>query len=286
MKAPVTMNQKDFAYLAELLRRRSGLLLTQQKAHLVEGRLAPVMRRFGFKDSASLMRELRHDHEALAIAVIEAMTTNDSAFLRDRKTFEEFRDIVLPDLLIKRAADKRLRIWCAACAAGQEPYSIAMILDDGKLLAQGWTIDLIATDLNSQMIARAEEGLYSQFEVQRGLPIRRLVRNFTQEGTNWRISENLRRMVRFRTFNLLDSFGWLMEMDVVFCRNVLMYFDQKTRVSVIDRIADMLAPDGALLVGPAESISGLTGGFVQTDNAPGLYYRFKHLPLLQRRAAG
>jgi chemotaxis protein methyltransferase CheR len=122
--------------------------------------------------------------------------------------------------------------------------------------------------------------------VQCGLPIRRLVRNFTQEGSNWRISENLRRMVTFRTFNLLDSFGWLMEMDVVFCRNVLMYFDQKTRVSVIDRIADMLAPDGALLVGPAESISGLTGGFVQTDNAPGLYYRFKHLPLLQRRAAG
>lgn len=286
MKAQATMNQKDFAYLAELLRRRSGLLLTQQKAHLVEGRLAPVMRRFGFKDSAALMRELRHGHEALAAAVTETMTTNDSAFFRDRKTFEEFRDIVLPELLIRRAASKRLRIWCAACAAGQEPYSIAMILDDSQLLAHGWTIDLIASDLNSQMIARAEEGLYSQFEVQRGLPIRRLVRNFTQEGSNWRISDHLRRMVTFRIFNLLDSFGWLMEMDVVFCRNVLMYFDQKTRVSVIDRVADMLAPDGALLVGPAESISGLTTGFVQTDNAPGLYYRSWPLPPLLRRAAG
>jgi chemotaxis protein methyltransferase CheR len=280
------MNQKDFAFLAELLRRRSGLLLTQQKAYLVEGRLAPVMRRFGFKDSAALMRELRHGHEALASAVIEAMTTNDSAFFRDRKTFEEFHDIVLPELLIRRAASKHLRIWCAACAAGQEPYSIAMILDDCKLLAQGWTIDLIASDLNSQMIARAEEGLYSQFEVQRGLPIRRLVRNFTQEGSNWRISENLRRMVRFRTFNLLDSYGWLAEMDVVFCRNVLMYFDQKTRVSVIDRTVDILTPDGALLVGPAESITGLTTDFVQTEHAPGLYYRSKYLPPLLRRAAG
>ena len=278
------MNLKDFAYLAELLRRRSGLLLTQQKAHLVEGRLAPVMRRFGFKDSAAMMHELSHGHEALATAVIEAMPTNDSAFFRDRKTFEEFRDIVLPELLIRRAADKRLRIWCAACAAGQEPYTIAMILDDHSLLAQGWTIDLIASDLNSQMIARAEEGLYSQFEVQRGLPIRRLVRNFTQEGSNWRISENLRRMVAFRTFNLLDSFGWLMEMDVVFCRNVLMYFDQKTRISVIDRLADVLMPDGALLVGPAESISDLTADFLQVEYAPGLYYRSRTLPPPLRRA--
>ena len=280
------MNQKDFAYLAELLHRRSGLVLTQQKTHLVEGRLAPVMSRFGFKESGALVRELRHGHEALAIAVIEAMTTNDSAFFRDRRTFEEFRDIVLPELLNRRAGSKRLRIWCAACAAGQEPYSIAMILEDNNLLAQGWTVDLIASDLNSQMIARAEDGLYSQFEVQRGLPIRRLVRNFTQEGSNWRISKNLRRMVAFRIFNLLDSYGWLMEVDVVFCRNVLMYFDRKTRVSVIDRIADMLAPDGALLVGPAESISGLTIDFLQTDEAPGLYYRTKHLGSTLRRKAG
>jgi chemotaxis protein methyltransferase CheR len=217
--------------------------------------------------------------------VIEALTTNDSAFFRDRKTFEEFRDIVLPQLLIKRAESKRLRIWCAACAAGQEPYSIAMVLDDAKLLAQGWSIDLVATDLNSQMIARAEEGLYSQFDVQRGLPIRRLVRNFTQEGSNWRISENLRRMVKFRTFNLLDSFGWLAEMDVVFCRNVLMYFDQKTRISVIDRLADILSPDGSLLVGPAESISNLSAEFVQAEHAPGLYSRIKPSPPLLRSAS-
>jgi len=277
------MNSKDFAYLSDILRRRSGLLLKQEKAHLVEGRLAPVMRRFGFKDIASMMRELRHGHESLASAVTEAMTINDSAFFRDRKTFEEFRDIVLPELLIQRAAKKRLRIWCAACAAGQEPYSIAMVLNDSKLTAQGWTIDLIATDISSEMVSRAVEGLYSHFEVQRGLPIRRLVSNFTQEGSNWRISEQLRRMVTFRVFNLLDSFGWLAEVDVVFCRNVLMYFDLKTRASVLDRIGEILTPDGSLLLGPAESITGLATEFVQAEHAPGLYYRSK-MPPLRRRA--
>jgi chemotaxis protein methyltransferase CheR len=277
------MNQSDFAYLAEVLRRRAGILLTDKKTHLAESRLVPVIRRFGFRDVGSLLRELRHGHEALVEAVIEAMTTNDSAFFRDRRTYEEFRDIVLPQLLVARASSKELRIWCAACAAGQEPYSIAMILDDFKLAAKGWGISLFATDINSQMIARAEEGAYSQFEVQRGLPIRRLVSNFTQDGTDWRISNHLRRMVTFRTFNLLDSYGWLPDLDVVFCRNVLMYFDHKTRLSVVERIADILAADGALLVGPAESVAGLTVSYVQADRAPGLYY--KAMPAL-RRAAG
>ena len=208
------------------------------------------------------------------------------AFFRDRKTFEEFRDIVLPALLIQRAAKKKLRIWCAACAAGQEPYSIAMILDDAKLQTQGWSIDLIASDINSQMVARAQDGLYSQYEVQRGLPIRRLVSNFTQEGNQWRISERLRQMISFREFNLLKSTVWLGQVDVVFCRNVLMYFDQATRVSVLANIADVLAQDGSLLLGTAKSIAGLNTGYVQTEHAPGLYYRPRPLPPLLRRAAG
>ncbi len=225
------MNSHDFTYLANVLRRRTGIVLSEKKTHMVETRLMPVVRRFGFRDLCSLLKELHYGHEALVQAVIESMTTNDSAFFRDRKTFEEFRDIVLPALKDARSETKQLHIWCAACAAGQEPYSIAMILDDAKLVDEGWTITLIATDINSQMIARAEDGVYSQFEVQRGLPIRRLVSNFQQEGTHWRISDYIRRMVTFRTFNLLDSYGWLPDCDVVFCRNVLMYFDLKTRAS-------------------------------------------------------
>ncbi len=265
----------DHAFLAQLVRRRSGLVLPAHKTHLIEGRLAPVMRRFGFRELGALIAELRHGRDTLARAVTEAMTTNESSFFRDRAAFEQFRDLVLPRLLADRAESKRLRIWCAACAAGQEPYSIAMLLDDNKLAAKGWSIDLIATDLSAEMIARAEEGVYSHFEVQRGLAIRRLVAHFNQDGGSWRIHEHLRRMVTFRQFNLLDSYGWLDDLDAVFCRNVLIYFDKKTKAAVIEKISEMLAPDGALLLGHAETVSGLGSSFVGVADAPGLFVKGK-----------
>jgi len=276
------MNAHDYSHLANMLRRRTGIVLADKKSGMIETRLAPVVRRFGFRDLASLLKELHYGHEALVQAVIEVLTTNDSAFFRERRTMEEFRDIVLPKLMVERAATKQLRIWCAACAAGQEPYSIAMLLEDAGLAKQGWSITLIATDINAQMIQRAEEGLFTQLEVQRGLPIRRLAAHFTREGENWQIADGLRRMVTFRTFNLLDSYGWLPDCDVVFCRNVLMYFDAKTRISVIERIGEILAPDGALLVGPAESHFGYEIGYVAAESAPGLLYKNKPVPLRRR----
>jgi chemotaxis protein methyltransferase CheR len=269
------MTPDDFSFLAQMVRRRAGLVLTAQKANLIEGRLSTVMRRFGFRTADALVKELRHGRETLARAVTEALTTNESSFFRDRAAFEQFRDGVLPALLAARSETKRLRIWSAACAAGQEPYSIAMLLDDLKLAANGWTIDLIATDLSAEMVARGEEGVYSHFEVQRGLAIRRLVAHFSQDAGNWRIHEHLRRMVTFRQFNLLDSYGWLDDLDVVFCRNVLIYFDQKTKASVLDKIAEMLLPDGALLLGSSETASGLSNAFVGVDRAPCLYVKGK-----------
>ncbi|HXC55830.1 MAG TPA: protein-glutamate O-methyltransferase CheR [Rhizomicrobium sp.] len=218
---------------------------------------------------------MRHGRDTLARAVTEAMTTNESSFFRDRGAFEQFRDLVLPRLLEDRAATKRLRIWCAACAAGQEPYSVAMLLDDQRLLAKGWSVDLIATDLSAEMIARAEEGVYSHFEVQRGLAIRRLVAHFNQDGGSWRIHENLRRMVTFRQFNLLDSYGWLDDLDVVFCRNVLIYFDRKTKAAVVEKISEMLAPDGALMLGHAETVRGLSSVFVAVEDAPSIFVKGK-----------
>jgi chemotaxis protein methyltransferase CheR len=267
------MKQDDVAYLVKMLRRRAGLVLTNPRAETMENRLAPVARRFGFRDTHSLVHELRHGRDALARAVTEAMTTNESSFFRDRAVFEQFEHKVLPALLTQRAKTRHLRIWSAACAAGQEPYSIAMLLDDHALPARGWTIDLIATDLNSEVVARAEQGLYSPFEVQRGLPAQRLASHFTAEGTNWRIGETLRRMVTFRTFNLLDSFGWLDDIDVVFCRNVLMYFDHKSRAGVLDKIAEVLAPDGYLFLGPLESTHGVSSEFAPAGGAPGTYVR-------------
>ncbi len=265
------MKPDDVEFLARMLRRRSGIVLGIPKSDHIENRLGPVMRRFGFKDVGSLVAELRHGRDALARAVTEAMTTNESSFFRDKPAFDLFRDKVLPDLVARRAGAKRLRLWCAACAAGQEAYSIAMILDDLKLASKGWTVDLIATDINGEMIARAEQGLYSHFEVQRGLPIRRLVDHFLQEGQSWRISESLRRMVTFRPFNLLDSFGWLDDVDIVFCRNVLMYLDPKAKAGVLDKISEILAPGGYLLLGPVETPSGLSDAFVAVADAPGLY---------------
>jgi chemotaxis protein methyltransferase CheR len=269
------MKPDDFSFLAQMVRRRSGLVLPSQKAPLIEGRLATVMRRFGFRSMSALILELRHGRDTLARAVTEAMTTNESSFFRDRAAFDKFRDVVLPPLLAARAKSKRLRIWSAACAAGQEPYSIAMILDDLKLQQKGWSLDLIATDLNPEMIARAEEGIYTHYEVQRGLAIRRLVAHFTQDNGNWRIDEGLRRMVSFRQFNLLDSFGWLDDLDVVFCRNVLLYFDQKTKASVLERISDILQPDGALMLGHAEKPDTLVKTFVAVDQTSSIYVRAK-----------
>jgi chemotaxis protein methyltransferase CheR len=262
------MKPDDLTFLAQLVRRRSGLVLRPNKVSFIESRLSTVLRRFGFRTVGALIHELRHGNDTLARAVSEAMTTNESSFFRDRPVFEKFRDTVLPQLLKSRASERRLRIWSAACAAGQEPYSIAMLLDDHKLLAKGWTIDLIATDFSSEMIARAAEGLYTHYEVQRGLAIRRLVAHFTQENGSWRIHENLRRMVTFRNFNLLDSFGWLDDLDIVLCRNVLLYFDQKTKASVLEKVADTLAADGVLVLGHTETPAGT---FVPLDGAPHIY---------------
>ncbi len=277
------MKPDDFSFLAQLVRRRSGLVLRANKAQFIEGRLTSVLRRFGFRTMSALIHELRHGRETLARAVAEAMTTNESSFFRDRAVFDRFRDVVLPQLLERRKDSKRLRIWSAACAAGQEAYSIAMLLHDHKLVAKGWTVDLIATDISSEIIARAEGGLYTHYEVQRGLAIRRLVAHFTQDGGNWRVHENLRRMVSFRTFNLLDSFGWLDDLDVVFCRNVLLYFDQKTKSSVLEKVADTLVPDGVLVLGHTETPLTPANAFVPVDGTSHIYRHAK--AAVQRLAA-
>lgn len=265
------MNSADFDYLSEFLRRRSGLSLTPYRAHLIEGRLAPIARRFGFRNVEALLRELRYARETLARAVTEAMTTNDSSFFRDKLLFDHFRDAILPELVAVRAARKHLRIWSAACAAGQEAYSLAMILDQMKLADKGWSIDLIATDLSSDLIARAEEGVYTEFETSRGLNPRHLATYFQRAGSSWRITDRLKRMISFRTFNLLDSYGWLHELDAVFCRNVLIFLESKAKREVIEKISEVIAPEGVLVLGHAEHIEGLDHYFERRDSVAGCY---------------
>jgi chemotaxis protein methyltransferase CheR len=257
-----------FADLADMLRRRSGLVLTPDKLPLATSRLAPVAHLFGFKGVAALLAEFPHPREEIAQAVTEAMTTNETSFFRDRDPFNHFRDVVLPALTVSRGGSRRLRIWCAAVSTGQEAYSLAMILDEANLAGCDWRIDLIATDLSAGAVARAKDGVYSQFEVQRGLPIQSLLKHFTQEGNQWRVADRLRRMVSFRTFNLLDDFGWLGEIDIVFCRNVLLYFDTPSKAAVFAKLADILAPDGTLVLGATESADS----FLVAAEAPRGYF--------------
>jgi chemotaxis protein methyltransferase CheR len=203
--------------------------------------------------------------------LVEAMTTNESLFFRDKLPFDNFRYLVMPAMLDARARRKSIRIWCAAAATGQEPYSLAMALREMGGALNGWRIEILATDLSSDSLARARAGIYSQFEVQRGLPIQMLLKYFTQVGEQWQISESIRDMVTFRHFNLLHDFASFGEFDVVFCRNVLIYFDPPTKTAVLDKLARVVAPDGCLLLGAAETVVGLTSSFRPMQDQRGIY---------------
>jgi chemotaxis protein methyltransferase CheR len=257
----------DFAFLARLLNRRCGLHLTHDKIALLERRLGPVMRRFDFKDMAALLCELRLGREALADAVTEAMCVNDTSFFRDADLFRRLQERVLPRLVAARAREKRLRLWSAAASTGQEAYSLAILLDEMGLTREGWSIELIATDLSAAAIERAERGRYAAYEIERGLDAR-MVRWFRRDGTEWVADAALRRMISFRRFNLLDSFGWLDELDLVLCRNVLMYFDHATRANVLGRLAETLSDDGVLVLGETESADS---GYIAGADGPGIY---------------
>jgi len=268
----MAIDERDFSLLQDVLARRSGLVLTRDKAYLLESRLMPVARRWSFSGLGELVGALRNRRdERLLRDVTEAMTTNESSFFRDVRPFDQFRDVVIPRLLERRAGTRRLRIWSAACSSGQEPYSLAMILAEMKTALTGWQIEILGTDLSTEILTKAKEGAYSQFEVQRGLPIQFLVKYFTQTGDRWRISPGLKQMVGFRPFNLLDDMTALGRFDVVFCRNVLIYFDHPTKTRVLDALSRRLAPDGYLYLGGAETVLGLTSRFLPLEGQRGIY---------------
>lgn len=265
------MSQSDYDYLCDFLKERSGLALAPDKEYLVDNRLLPVARRHGRKTVAELIQMLKGpDSGHLKVEVTEAMMNNESYFFRDRVPFDRLGDTVLPDLLRTRALRKKIRIWCAAASTGQEPYSIAMQLDQRAELG-GWRVEIAATDISGDAIERAKAGLYSQFEVQRGLPIQMLMRHFEEVAGQWRIVERLRNRVDFQTINLLTDFSGLGQFDVVFLRNVLIYFDRDTKLDVLARVRESLAPDGYLLLGAAETMVGLGDLFKMVPETRALY---------------
>ncbi|MCJ2115285.1 protein-glutamate O-methyltransferase CheR [Methylobacterium sp. J-001] len=266
------MTEFEFEYLRTFLKQRSGLALTAEKRYLVESRLTPVCRRFGIAALSDLIGALKLGQDgAIERAVVEAMTTNETFFFRDRIPFDLFRDTILPEALVRNASKRRLRIWCAAASTGQEPYSLAMLLQEAGPRLAGWQVEIVATDLSTEVIEKARLGLYSHFEVQRGLPVQWLIKYFTQVGEQWQIAQSLRSMVDYRQLNLLHSFTSLGQFDVIYCRNVLIYFDAPTKSDVLARLAAQLAPDGALLLGAAETVIGLTDRLSPNPKHRGLY---------------
>jgi chemotaxis protein methyltransferase CheR len=266
------MTPHDYDFLRTALKERSGLVLSADKQYLVESRLLPIARKAGFSNLGELVAALKHgETDALMTRVVEAMTTNETFFFRDKTPFENFRFAVLPALLDARRISRTIRIWCAAASTGQEPYSLAMALKDVESTVAGWRIEIVATDLSSEVLEKAQTGIYSQFEVQRGLPIQLLIKHFAKIGDMWQISPEIRAMVKFKQLNLLGDFSALGTFDLIFCRNVLIYFDQVTKVGLLNRLARAAAADGYLVLGAAETVVGLTDSFRTVPELRGLY---------------
>jgi chemotaxis protein methyltransferase CheR len=261
----------DYEYLRKLLKDHSGLDLSTDKQYLIESRLLPLARKAGLPGISDLVQKMKGGSNALITQVVEAMTTNETFFFRDKVPFDHFRDTIMPEMLKLRAARKSLRIWCAAGSTGQEPYSLAMCLKEMSAALSGWRVEILATDLSQEVLEKSRTGIYSQFEVQRGLPIQMLVKYFKQIGELWQINPDIRGMVAHRQLNLLHDFGQLGCFDVIFCRNVLIYFDQETKANIFGRLVRSMEPDGFLVLGAAETVVGLTEAFKPIGDRRGLY---------------
>jgi chemotaxis protein methyltransferase CheR len=261
----------DYEYLRKLLKDQSGLDLSADKQYLIESRLVPLSRKAGLDGIPELVQKMKAGSAPLVAQVVEAMTTNETFFFRDKIPFDHFRQSIMPEILKARAARKSMRIWCAAGSTGQEPYSLAMCLKEMEGQLAGWRVEIIATDLSQEVLEKSRAGLYSQFEVQRGLPIQMLVKYFKQQGEFWQINPDIRAMVQHRQLNLLHDFSPLGTFDVIFCRNVLIYFDQDTKINIFSRLCRITEPDGFLMLGAAETVVGLTDAFKPYPDKRGLY---------------
>lgn len=263
-----------FEYVRELVRRNSAIVLDESKDYLIEARLAPLAREAGFSSVERLILELRSQNPGKWHSkVVEALTTNETSFFRDLHPFSRLAKEVLPELLEKNRAERRLTIWSAACSTGQEPYTIAMTLLDEAPELVDWDVRIIATDLNQLVLERARAGVYKQLEVNRGLPAKHLVKYFRREGTDWRVAPELRRMCEFSSLNLVGPWPAMPPMDVVFLRNVLIYFDVPTKQQVLGRVARAMRSGGFLFLGSAETTLNLHEQFERAGEGAGGYYR-------------
>ncbi len=266
------MNTANIEYLCRMVKDKVGLDLTPEKEYLWRSRLDPVARMHKFEDIDGLVEALRGGRNGtLSEAVIAAITTNETSFFRDTKPFEHFKTVVLPRLRETRPDGRTIRIWSAACSSGQEAYSLAMIWLAEQHKLPNWKLEILGTDVSGPILARAKAGIYSQFEVQRGLPAPHLIKHFSKEGETWQVKPEVREFARFRPFNLLDDPTALGRFDVIFCRNVLIYFDQPTKEGVLNRIGNVLWDDGFLYLGGVETVLGMNTRFTRLPNRQEAY---------------
>ena len=252
----MSLSAQEFAFISGLVRRDAAIVLETGKEYLVEARLMPLARALGVPTVSEFVNHAQRRPEPdTHRRIVDALTTNETSFFRDGEPFNQLVTMVLPDLIARRAGNRSLKIWSAACSSGQEPYTLAMVLQDS--LPAGWSFDIVGSDISTEMLSRADAGQYSQLEVNRGLPATLLVRHFERTGANWKVSPALRKTVSFRRLNLAAPFPAMGPFDIVFIRNVLIYFDVQTKRSVLQRVASTMRPDGWLFLGSAETTIGI-----------------------------
>jgi chemotaxis protein methyltransferase CheR len=272
----MSISPKDFDYIRSLVRLRSAIVLDPGKEMLVESRLSLLARREGIESVEELLNRLHASRDGkLQTQIVDAMTTNETLFFRDVFPFEMLKNLILPELFKKREIQKNITIWSAGCSSGQEPYSLAILLKEQFPHFSGWNIRILASDLSTEMITRAKEGKFSQFEVNRGLPAQLLVKYFHQKGIDWQVREDIRRTVEFSEINLATSWPSLPPMDLIFMRNVLIYFDVETKRRILAEARKILRPDGYLFLGTAETTLNLDDSFERIQNEKAWCYRPK-----------
>lgn len=267
----MTMPATDFEYYRDFLYKESGLSITIEKAYLLESRINPVLKKLGLADAAALTAKIKMGDATAKKEVIEAMTTNETFFFRDNHPFERFKEVIMPNIMKNKPAGSTIRIWCAACSSGQEPYSLGIILKENATKFGGYKFEITATDLSDDILNVARKAKYSQFEVQRGMPIQLLVKYFTQQGSDWFLKDDIKSMVKFEKFNLLDPMTKYGTQDIIFCRNVLIYFDAQTKGKVLAELHKHVAKHGFMLLGGAETVVGVTDKFKPMPGERGLY---------------
>ncbi len=283
----MALNPADFAYLANYVKSSTAIILTPDKDYLVESRLAPVARRVGVNGIAELVGALRKNsspHSEIGQLISEAMTTNETYFFRDVKPFDVLKTTLLPEAIERRSQDRTLNIWSAACSSGQESYSIAMTIKEHFPQLSNWRVRLFATDISKSMVERTREGIFSQIEINRGLPATMLVKYFTKSGSEWRVKPDLTKMVEASTMNLAGQWPLLPRMDIVFLRNVLIYFDLDTKRAIMKKVVTSLSKGGTLLLGGSETTMNVSSDFDRLPSGDSFYYKLKESAALPNSA--